>query len=72
MATDWAGVNLTLTGNVYPETAEIIATRAEVELLRARARQLECLRQIVAAGPAGITDWERWGKRISELALELA
>jgi len=72
MATDWAGVNLALTGNVYPETAEILATRAEMELLRARARQLECLRQIVAAGPPGITDWECWGKRISELALELA
>lgn len=51
---------------------EIIATRSEVELLRERAQRLEALRQLVAAGPCGGEEWERWGKRLTALALSLA
>ena len=50
---------------------EIIATRSEVELLRERAQRLEALRQLVAAGPCGGEEWERWGKRLTALALGL-
>lgn len=51
---------------------EIIATRSEVELLRERAQRLEVFRQLVAAGPCGGEEWERWGKRLTALALSLA
>ena len=56
----------------YAAPPEVIVTRPEVELLRERAQRLETFRQLVAAGPCGGEEWERWGQRVTALALSLA
>ena len=56
----------------YAAPPEVVVTRPEVELLRERAQRLETFRQLVAAGPGGGEEWERWGKRLTALALSLA
>jgi hypothetical protein len=56
----------------YQPQPETVTTPAEVILLRERLQKLELLRQVVAAGPAGITDYREWCERISGLALRLA
>lgn len=56
----------------YQEPPETVITQAEVILLRERLQKLELLRQVVAAGPAGMTDYREWCEHISGLALRLA
>lgn len=56
----------------YQEQPETVVTPAEVILLRERLQKLELLRQVVAAGPAGMTDYREWCEYISGLALRLA
>ena len=55
----------------YAASPEVVVTRPAVELLRERAQRLETFRQLVAAGPGGGEEWERWGQRVTALALSL-
>jgi len=45
---------------------------AELLLLRERLRRLEAFRQMVAAGPAGMTDYREWRDYVCEMAMKLA
>lgn len=77
MASDPGGLNRYMNDDngarhFYTAPPETVVTRSEVELLRERAQRLEALRQLVAAGPCGGEEWERWGKRLTALALSLA
>lgn len=50
----------------YQEQPGIVAARAELLLLRERLRRLEAFRQMVAAGPAGMTDYREWCDYVCE------